>query len=271
MSAKASTLSVLFVIGGAAFAVANAQSTVRTASVSATGAVTEGSGWISSVSVNNDASATVSYVMNFSGGAPAATACSVTSARSGLNLRLMNPVNMPDVLVVAFTPSAPNQGVVGFAATNFTLTCGVAASSVAAQSVPPAAMATTTQVTTAQAATSQATTALPLLQGTHMASISSTAAVSNNDGWISSVTFTGATYPPNSYVVELAGRSPGASNCHVNPDATAINGYTFAPALIDGGDGTSIIVQYAPVSGAPQVASIPANVAFTLTCAFPSS
>lgn len=267
MKAKTMTASALFVIGCVVFSVSYAQSSAQTANISATGAVANNNGWISSVTVKNSASSNggeTAYVVNFTGTAPGATSCNVTPAMSGLNSRMVNPVSMPNILVVSFTPSSPNGGAVGGAATDFTLTCSIASSA----TVPAAAPTTTTTTTTTQTTS----TSPALLQGTQTASISSTAAISNNNGWISSVTYVGSTgYPPNAYVVEFAGKSPGASNCQVSPAMTTINGYTFTAGLFDGSDGTSVMVRYAPNASVPGGANIPAAEAFTLTCAFPSS
>lgn len=265
MKAKTMTLSALCMIGGVVFSVAHAQSSAQTVNVSASGAVTNNNGWINSVTVNNNASSSgggTTYVVNFAGAAPGATACNVTPAMSGLNSRMINPVSMPNVLVVSFTPSVPSEGAVGGAATDFTLTCTVASSA-------PATTPSTT-ITTTTTQTTSTTSPAPL--GTQTASISSTAAVSNNNGWISSVTYVGSTgYPPNAYVVEFAGKSPGASSCQVSPAMATINGYTFTAGIFDGSDGSSVMVRYAPPASVPGGASIPAAMAFTLTCAFPSS
>jgi hypothetical protein len=265
MKAKAMTWSALCMIGGLVFSAAHAQSSAQTANVSATGAVTNNNGWINSITVNNRASSSgggTSYVVNFAGPAPGATSCNVTPAMSDLNSRMVNPVGMPNVLVISFTPAIPTGGVVGGAATDFTLTCTVASTA------PTTSPTTTTTTTTTQ--TTSTTSPAPI--GMQTASISSTAAVSNNNGWISSVTYVGATgYPPNAYVVEFAGKSPGASNCQVSPSAATINGYAFTAGVFDGSDGTSISVRYAPAASVPGGASMPAAIAFTLTCAFPSS
>ena len=269
MKAKAMASSALFVIGGVLFSVAYAQSNAQTANISATGAVGNNNGWISSVTLNNNASSRsgggTAYVVNFTGAAPGALSCNVTPAMSGLNSRMANPVSMPHVLVVTFTPSGPKGGAAGVA-TDFTLTCAVASSAAQGE--------TTTPITTTTTTTTQTTsTTLPApLQGTQTASISSIAGVTNNNGWISSVTFTGVTgYPPNAYVVEFAGKSPGASNCQVSPAAATINGYTFTPGIFDESDGTSVMVRYAPPANMPGSASVPAAQAFTLTCSFPPS
>lgn len=269
MKVKAMASSALFVIGGVLFSVAYAQSNAQTANISATGAVGNNNGWISSVTLNNNASSRsgggTAYVVNFTGAAPGALSCNVTPAMSGLNSRMANPVSMPHVLVVTFTPSGPNGGAAGVA-TDFTLTCAVASSAAQGETTTPI---TTTTTTTTQ--TTSTTSPAPL-QGTQTASISSIAGVTNNNGWISSVTFTGVTgYPPNAYVVEFAGKSPGASNCQVSPAAATINGYTFTPGIFDESDGTSVMVRYAPPANMPGSASVPAAQAFTLTCSFPPS
>ncbi len=269
MKAKAMASSALFVIGGVLFSVAYAQSNAQTANISATGAVGNNNGWISSVTLNNNASSRsgggTAYVVNFTGAAPGALSCNVTPAMSGLNSRMANPVSMPHVLVVTFTPSGPKGGAAGVA-TDFTLTCAVASSAISGEATAPI---TTTTATTTQ--TTSTTSPAPL-QGTQTASISSIAGVTNNNGWISSVTFTGVTgYPPNAYVVEFAGKSPGAANCQVSPAAATINGYTFTPEIFDESDGTSVMVRYAPPVNMPGSASIPAAQAFTLTCSFPPS
>ena len=269
MKAKAMASSALFVIGGVLFSVAYAQSNAQTANISATGAVGNNNGWISSVTLNNNASSRsgggTAYVVNFTGAAPGALSCNATPATSGLNSRMANPVSMPHVLVVTFTPSGPNEGTAGVA-TDFTLTCAAAASAASGQATAPI---TTTTTTTTQ--TTSTTSPAPL-QGTQTASISSIAGVTNNNGWISSVTFTGVTgYPPNAYVVEFAGKSPGASNCQVSPTAATINGYTFTPGIFDESDGTSVMVRYAPPANMPGGASVLAAQAFTLTCSFPPS
>jgi hypothetical protein len=256
MKAKAITSSALLVIGGVVFSTAHAQTATETATISATGAVSNNNGWISSVSVNNHTSSSggeTSYVLNFAGAAPGATSCNVMPATSGLNSRMTNPVNMLSTLVVSFTPSVPNESAVGGAATGFTLTCTVA-------SAAPNPNSTTTAVTSPA-----------LLQGTQSASISSTAAVTHNNGWITSATFTGTGYPSNAYIVEFAGRSPGASNCVVNPATVMINGYAFTGGLYDGSDGTSVMIRYAPPANTPGGATIPAALPFVLTCTFPSS
>ena len=265
MKAKTMTTSALFVIGGVVFPGVYAQSNAQTVNISATGAVTNNNGWISSVTVNNNASSTsggTTYVVNFTGAAPGALSCNVAPAMSGLDSRMTNPVNMPNVLVVSFTPTAPNAGTIGGGATDFTLTCPVASSA------PGTTPITTTTTTTTQ--TTSTTTPMP--QGVQTASISSTAAISNNNGWIRSVTYVGSTgYPPNAYVVEFAGKSPGAANCQVSPAVATINGYTFTPGLFDGSDGTSVMVRYAPQANVSGGAAIPAAEDFTLTCSFPSS
>jgi hypothetical protein len=267
---KAGTMasSALYLIGSVVFSVAYAQSSAQTANISATGAVTNNNGWISSVTVKNEANSgggETAYVLNFAGAAPGATSCNVTPSLSGLNSRMVNPVSMPNILVVSFTPSSPNEGSVGGAATDFTLTCAAASSASGSAATPTTITTTTTTRTTS-------TTSPALLQGTQTASISSTAAISNNNGWISSVTYVGSTgYPPNAYVVEFAGKSPGAANCQVSPAMTTINGYTFTPGVFDGSDGTSVMVRYAPNASVPGGAAIPAAQAFTLTCSFPSS
>lgn len=268
MKAKTMTSSALFVISSVIFSVAHAQLSAQTANISATGAVTNNNGWISSVTVNNSASSSGSgpaYVLNFTGPAPGATSCTVTPAMSGLNSRIINPVSMPNMLVVSFTSSGPN-GPVGGVATDFTLTCTVASSAMQSQTPGTTPTTTTTTTTTRTTITSPA-----LLQGTQTASISSTAAVTNNNGWINSVTFTGTGYPANSYIVEFAGQSPGASNCQVSPATVLINGYTFTPVVVDGSDGTSVMVRYAPPADVPVGANIPAAQPFILTCTFPSS
>ena len=269
MKAKAMTSSALFVIGGVLFSVAHAQSNAQTANISATGAVGNNNGWISSVTLNNNASSRsgggTAYVVNFTGAAPGALSCNVTPAMSGLNSRLANPVSMPHVLVVTFTPSGPNGGAASVA-TDFTLTCAVASSAAQDETTTPITTTTTTTIQTTS------TTSPAPLQGTQTASISSIAGVTNNNGWISSVTFTGVTgYPPNAYVVEFAGKSPGAANCQVSPAAATINGYTFTPGIFDESDGTSVMVRYAPPANMPGSASVPAAQAFTLTCSFPPS
>lgn len=262
MKAKAMARSAFFMIGGVVFSVAHAQSAAQTVNVSAAGAVTNNNGWINSVTVRNDASGGAEYVLNFSAAAPGATSCNVTPANSGLNSRMINPVSMPNMLVVSFTPSGPG-GAVSPVTTAFTLTCAVASA------MPPSSTPTTTTTTT----TTQTTTTAPApILGTQTASISSTAAISNNNGWINSVTYAGVSgYPPNGYIVELAGKSPGAANCQVMPATVTINGYTFTPGVFDGNDGTSLVVRYAPPTDVPGGATIPAAVPFTLTCTFPSA
>jgi hypothetical protein len=270
MKTKTMTSSVLLVIGAVVFSATAAQSSAQTANISATGAVSNSNGWISSVTLHNNASSSgggggTVYVVDFTGAAPGALSCNVTPATSGLNSRIGNPVSMPHVLVVTFTPSGPNGGAAGVA-TDFTLTCAVASSAPPAQATAPI---TTTTTTTTQ--TTSTTSPSPLL-GTQTASISSIAGVTNNNGWINSVTFTGVTgYPPNAYIVEFAGKSPGAANCQASPATAIINGYTFTPGIFDESDGTSIMVRYAPPQNVPGGATIPAAQAFTLTCSLPSS
>jgi hypothetical protein len=252
MKARAITSSALLGLG-VVFSAAYAQSATETATISATGAVSNNNGWISSVTVNNHTSSNggeTSYVLNFTGAAPGATSCNVMPATSGLNSRMTNPVNMLNTLVVSFTPSVPNESAVGGAATDFTLTCAVA--SAAPNSNPT-------------------TTSPALLQGTQTATISSTAAVTQNNRWITSATFTGTGYPSNAYIVEFAGRSPGASNCQVSPATAMISGYAFTAGLYDGSDGTSVMIRYAPPPNTPGGATIPAALPFVLTCTFPSS
>jgi hypothetical protein len=109
MKARTMASSALCLIAGAAFSVAYAQSSAQTANISAIGAVTHNNGWISSVTVKNNASSSGSetaYVVNFTGAAPGATSCNLTPAMSGLNSRMVNPVSMPNILVVSFTPSS---------------------------------------------------------------------------------------------------------------------------------------------------------------------
>jgi Tfp pilus assembly protein PilV len=129
MKAKATTLTVLFVMGTVAFSVTQAQSNsnTNTATISRGGAISSQnpSSWISAVRIQSSGSfgAGTVYQIIFSGNAPSASSCTATPTTSDLTGLVTSPAATPGQLLVSFQQSGSSGGQITPMASAFTLSC----------------------------------------------------------------------------------------------------------------------------------------------------
>jgi hypothetical protein len=136
MKAKATTLTVLFVMGAVAFSVTQAQSNTNTntntATISRGGGITSQnpSSWISAVRIQSSGSfgAGAVYQVIFSGNAPSASSCTATPTTSDLTGLVTAPAATPGQLLVSFQQSGSSGGQITPVASGFTLSCAASSS-----------------------------------------------------------------------------------------------------------------------------------------------